>query len=272
MRRLVRDDSVKAVVLRIDSPGGSALASDLLWHELMELRKKKPLIASIGDMAASGGYYLASAANRVVAEPTSIVGSIGVVGGKLVLGRALSNLGVNAVTFPASPEPGAAERAAYMSALTPWDDATRERVQRQMSSVYELFLQRVATGRKTTVDAVRPHAEGRIWSGAQGKERGLIDELGGLRRSIALARQLGGLDAQAPVVVEGGADSLLEALLVGEGADAAQLGMALERMQAARAPLLRAIGHELGPFIGGLNPLLGREPVLTVLPFALVVR
>jgi protease IV len=272
VRRLVRDDSVKAVVLRIDSPGGSALASDLLWHELMELRKKKPLIASIGDMAASGGYYLASAANRVVAEPTSIVGSIGVVGGKLVLGRALSNVGVNAVTFPASPEPGAAERAAYMSALTPWDDATRERVQRQMSSVYELFLQRVAAGRKTSVDAVRPHAEGRIWSGAQGKERGLIDEFGGLRRSIALARQLGGLDAQAPIVVEGGAESLLEALLVGEGADAAQLGIALSRMQAARAPLLGAIGRELGPFIGGLNPLLGREPVLTVLPFALVVR
>jgi protease-4 len=95
VRALTEDQSVKAVVLRIDSPGGSALASDLLWRALMQLRAKKTLVVSIGDMAASGGYYLASAAHRIVAEPTSIVGSIGVVGGKIAFGPALEGIGVH---------------------------------------------------------------------------------------------------------------------------------------------------------------------------------
>jgi protease-4 len=272
LRRLARDEAVKAVVLRIDSPGGSALASDLLWHELVELRKKKPLIASVGDMAASGGYYLACAASKIIAEPASIVGSIGVVGGKIVFGEALAGVGVNTVTFPASPDPGAATRAAYMSALTPWDEATRERVRTQMNAVYELFLQRVAEGRKTTPDAIRPHAEGRIWSGAQGKERGLVDDLGGLRRAIALARQLGGLDAAAPVVVEGAAESLLESLLVGEGASASELAGAIERARVARAPVIAAATRELLPYVNALGPLLAGEQVFAGLPFGVIVR
>jgi protease-4 len=119
IRRLAKDDAVKAVVLRIDSPGGSALASDLIWHDLMELRKKKPIVASVGDMAASGGYYLACAANKIVAERTSIVGSIGVLGGKIVLDDALDEVGVHAETFSASADPAAGTRATYMSPLSP---------------------------------------------------------------------------------------------------------------------------------------------------------
>src|SRR5690606_31529543 len=124
--RLREDDAVKAVVLRIDSPGGSALASDLLWHDLMLLRDKKPLIASLASVAASGGYYMACAASRVLAERTTILGSIGVVGGKIAFGSALDQVGVSGVTVPASPEPGAAERASYLSPLTEWDEPTRE--------------------------------------------------------------------------------------------------------------------------------------------------
>ncbi|HYP91379.1 MAG TPA: S49 family peptidase, partial [Polyangiaceae bacterium] len=154
LRRMQRDDSVKAVVLRIDSPGGSPLASDLLWHEMMELRKKKPIIVSVGSMAASGGYYIACAGHSIFAERTSIVGSIGVFGGKINVAPALDQFGVHAETFAASPEPGASERAAFNSPLISWDDSTRERVRAQMQSIYDLFIARVAHGRKLPVDKV----------------------------------------------------------------------------------------------------------------------
>jgi protease-4 len=126
LSRLEKDDDVKAVVLRIDSPGGSALASDLLWHALMRLRAAKPLVVSVGEMAASGGYYMASAGSVVFADASSIVGSIGVVGGKVAAGHALERVGVFADTVPAKTgDRRAAARAAYESILSPWDDATR---------------------------------------------------------------------------------------------------------------------------------------------------
>lgn len=274
IRRLAGDDSVRAVVLRIDSPGGSALASDLLWHELMELRKKKPIVASVGDMAASGGYYLACAANKVVAERTSIVGSIGVVGGKIVLDEALGQLGVHAESFPASPAPGAAARAGYLSALSPWDEPTREKVRVQMEAVYELFLQRVSEGRALPVAAIRAVAEGRIWSGAQGHDLHLVDELGGLGRSLELARQLAGLEGETPVELEGISESVVESLLLGEGTEE-------ENESSVRAALGRAAEHHLlidsvpralRPFVGAMAPLVGGETVVAAAPFGLVVR
>ena len=176
LRKLAKNDAVKAVVIRIDSPGGSPLASDLIWHELMELRKKKPVIASVGGMAASGGYYIAAGAQRIIAEPGSIVGSIGVFGGKLVLGPALSEVGVNSFTFPANPAPGSGERAAYLSPLTPWDEPTRERGGRGGRN-FDLFIS-LGEGRKMPADKgwrlPRP-----VWSATQGLERGLVDEIGG---------------------------------------------------------------------------------------------
>jgi protease-4 len=157
LRELEKDDEVKAVVVRIDSPGGSALASDLIWHHLMRVRKKKPLVFSVGDMAASGGMYLASAADFIFAEPMSIVGSIGVVGGKIGAGDALEKIGVHAETFPANTQkPGAGSRAAYESPFVRWDDATRGRVLESMTGVYELFLARVSEGRVQA--AVAPSA------------------------------------------------------------------------------------------------------------------
>jgi protease-4 len=272
LRRLAGDDAVKAVVLRIDSPGGSPLASDLIWHEVMELKKKKPVVASVGGMAASGGYYIACAAQRIFAERASIVGSIGVFGGKIVFGPALGEIGVNSVTFPASPAPGAAERAAYLSPLIRWDDPTRKRMLSVMEGIYELFIARVAEGRKVTADKVRPHAEGRIWSGTQGLERGLVDEIGGLSQAIASARKLAKLDADVPVTVEGGAEGLLELLMLGEDAGEAEVIAALRRLDARRTLTLEAIPAELRPFAATLGPLLAGETVLTALPFALTVR
>lgn len=272
LRRLANDNAAKAVVIRIDSPGGSPLASDLIWHEVMELRKKKPVVASVGSMAASGGYYIACAAQRIFAEPSSIVGSIGVFGGKVVFGPALQDIGVNSVTFPASRAEGAAQRAAYLSPLVAWDDPTRERVRALMQSIYDLFVQRVALGRKMPEDKVRASAEGRIWSGPQGLERGLIDEIGGLHQAIASARKLAGLAPNTPASVEGAAEGLFEMLMLEGEADEARVAAAMARLEARRLLALDALPAELRPFAAALGPLLAGETVVAALPFALTVR
>ncbi len=268
IRRLKKQDSVKAVVLRIDSPGGSALASDLLWHELRELKKKKPLVVSVGGMAASGGYYMAVAADRILAEPTSIVGSIGVFGGKIVLSGTLEEIGVHTETFPASPEPGAAARAAAQSPFSMWDDATRERIRAEMQSVYDLFLSRVVEGRKLPREKVEEHAQGRIWSGKQGLERGLIDQLGGVTDAIRHALKLAQLPDDAPVTIEGDQDSLLEMLLVGENANEEQVRQALAAYQ-ARSLVLKELPLSARRYASALGPLAAGERVVAALPFGI---
>lgn len=272
LRRLRDNESVKAVVLRIDSPGGSALASDLIWHELMLLREKKPLIASLAGTAASGGYYMACAATRILAERTSIIGSIGVVGGKIVFGPALDDLGVTGVTIPASKEPGAGTRAAYLSPLIPWDDPTRESVRAQMASIYELFLQRVAKGRALPVDDVRKIAEGRIWSGAQGLEIKLIDALGGLSEAIVLAKKEADLDESTEVKIDGGSEGLLEMLDLQPDSDESSIRAALARVRAAAPGPFDSLTEPLRPYATSLAPLLGREHVLTAMPFAIEIH
>jgi protease IV len=273
LRKLSKNPAVKAVVIRIDSPGGSPLASDLIWHELMELRKHKPVVASVGGMAASGGYYIVAGTQRIFAEPTSIVGSIGVFGGKIVLGPALQELGVNAVSFPASQAPGAAARATYLSPFEPWDEASRERMRAVMQGIYDLFIQRVAEGRKMPADKVLASAEGRIWSATQGLERGLVDEIGGLSQAIAAARKLAKLETNTPVTVEGGSEGLLELLdLEEESADEVSVKAALERLTARRTLSLETLPAELRPFAASLGPLFAGEHIVAALPYALSVR
>ncbi len=271
LKKLKEDETVRAVVLRIDSPGGSALASDLLWHEVRRLVAVKPVIVSVGDMAASGGYYIASAATRIVAESSSIVGSIGVVGGKVALGEALSRFGVNAVTIPASPAPGAADRATWMSPFTHWDEPTKARIESQMKEVYDLFIERVATSRGLDPAQVRLNAEGRIWTGAQGKERQLVDELGGLMRAIEVARELGKVDARQPVVVEGGAESLLDSLTLDEGATSEEVEAALRR-QVTRLTPLASMPTELVRWADAVRPLAEGERVVAVSPYTFLLR
>jgi protease-4 len=268
IRKLAKDDSVKAVVLRIDSPGGSALASDLLWHELAQLKEEKPLIASVGNMAASGGYYLASAASQILAERTSIVGSIGVVGGKIVFGHALDRYGVSSHTFAASDQPDAGARAAYLSVLTDWDEPTRQRVQSLMDSIYELFLDRVATGRQMDREAVHEVAQGRIWSGAQGHVHGLVDELGGLADAVDLARSEAGLPPDAPVRMAGPVPNLLRMLGLDDQSDEEEVRAALSKLQAEGPSWLRGASADQRRYLEALAPLLQGEHVLTVMPFA----
>ena len=274
LRQLRRNDDVVAIVLRIDSPGGSALASDLLWDEIMRLRADKPVVVSVGAMAASGGYYLASAATKIVAEPTSILGSIGVVTGKLSFADSLANIGVNVETVPAGPGDGS--RALYFSALSNWDDATKTKILYSVEAVYRLFLERIAEGRNSEVGKIEPYAEGRIYGGVPALAGGMIDELGGLDRAIELAKDLAELDSDAPIAIVQLAGGLL-ALLGAEDADA-RAHATEQQLRRGRHALARDVielvpfRHEIDTFVGSARPLLQGERNLVALPFALAVR
>lgn len=292
LRRLAKNDSAKAVVLRIDSPGGSALASDLIWHEVMELRKKKPVIASVGSMAASGGYYIASATDRVFAEKTSIVGSIGVLAGKFVFSEALEDIGINTFTFPANPAPGAGARATFGSPLTSWDDAMRARMSQLIHSIYDLFISRVAEGRGLAEEDVRKVAEGRVWTGAQGLEFRLVDEIGGLEAAVAEARRRADVDEDMPMRLLDGAEGFFETLFMGkdaeqetgteagtEAATKAATKAATEAFAAAAsAPLRKHVPEELRVLISSLEPLsqgadgAKREHIVAAMPYAIIVE
>jgi protease-4 len=183
------DPRVKAVVLRVDSPGGSGLASDLLWRELRRLRKKKPVVASMAGTAASGGYYLAMAADHVFADAATITGSIGVVAGKFDVSGLLDKVGLRQEVFSYGRGTG------LFSPTEGLDEHTRERLRAQLEVFYDAFVGKAATCRGQEHDALEAHARGRIWTGKQAAERGLVDEVGGLRRAIEDAAERGGCRA-----------------------------------------------------------------------------
>lgn len=192
------DDGVRAIVVRIDSPGGSSIASDVIWRELAVTRDEKPgrpLVASMSDLAASGGYYVAVAAPTIVAQPATLTGSIGIYGGKFVLGGTYEKLGANieAVTI--------GRNAGMESPDRPFTDSERAKLQEQMRSFYQGFVRNVAASRKMPVDKVEQLAEGRVWTGAQARQHGLVDVLGGLDRAIAVAKERAGISAETEVEV-----------------------------------------------------------------------
>ena len=264
MRRFADDARVRAVVLRIESPGGSALASDRMWHAVRRVAARKPVVVSIGDMAASGGYYVASAGTHILASEGSIVGSIGVVGGKMVLADMADKLGVHVTSLPR------AKNAGWLSALEPFTPAERGRLEAMLASTYDLFLNRVSLGRKRSVEQLLPGAEGRVMGGERAKALGLIDELGGLGRALQLARERGKLAKDAKLVSWPDASEPLAALgsLFGVrqlASDTAQLRDALATDAAGVAggvvqrALVQALSH-------------GSPQVATTLPFTLIVR
>lgn len=274
LRRLGEDAEAAAVVLRIDSPGGSALASDLLWKELMALREHKPIVASLGAMAASGGMYLASGATEIVAERTTIVGSIGVVSGKFSFGQSLAEIGVQVETVEAAE--GTGDRALYASALAPWDDATRQRVRESVDSIYELFVARVAEGRQTSPATIAQAAEGRLFAGQDAIAMGLADRIGGLGEAIDRALDLASLPRDTDVEIVETASGLL-ALLSPDGEARAGAAADLERRaaRASQATLfagLEPVRAELDAFLASTAPLLQGERVLAALPYILAVR
>jgi protease-4 len=187
--------SIKAVVLRIDSPGGSVQASDDIWREVKLLADEKPVIVSMSDLAASGGYYIAAPAHRIVAEPSTLTGSIGVFGGKLNVGGLFNKVGVNIETVT---------RGTHAGMMSPYRDFTAEELQRyqqQIDAWYRLFLSRVVEGRGMSEAEVDSVAQGRVWTGVDAWERGLVDTLGGLETAIALAREAAGIQGTGPIEV-----------------------------------------------------------------------
>ncbi|HUL72979.1 MAG TPA: signal peptide peptidase SppA [Vicinamibacterales bacterium] len=208
VRKVRVDPSVRAIVVRIDSPGGSAIASDAIWRELMLARDVKPVIVSMGDVAASGGYYMAVPAHVIVAEPGTITGSIGVVTGKFVVKDTLEKLGIGVDSVSDG------RLAEINSPFKPFSKDERARIESQLQSTYELFLSRVAEGRHLTTAKVDTMAQGRVWTGHQAKDLGLVDELGGLDTALQIAKQRAKIDPKSEVelVVYPAKRSLFEVL------------------------------------------------------------
>ncbi len=179
---------VRAIVLRVDSPGGSGMASDLIWRKILLVGKKKPVVVSFGDVAASGGYYISAAASRIVAEPTSITGSIGVLAGKFVAREVMNRLAVHRESIQRGAHAG------YESLFKEFSQEESEQLHRQISEFYrEDFVKKVAEGRKLNEDAVDQAGRGRVWSGKRAKEQKLVDEIGGIFEAIQQARKLAGI-------------------------------------------------------------------------------
>jgi protease IV len=185
IRKARLDDKVKAVVLRVNSPGGSALASDVIWREMLLTKKAKPVVVSMGDVAASGGYYISCAADKIFASPNTITGSIGVFGIIPNLQKMFSqNLGITFDEVKTNPY------ADFIPVTRPMNDAEKKIMTGNIETIYSTFITHVAEGRKLTVAQVDSIGQGRVWSGVDAKRIGLIDEFGGLQDAIAEAAKL----------------------------------------------------------------------------------
>jgi protease IV len=200
---------IGAVVVRVDSPGGSSMASDVIWRQVELTAKAKPTVVSMGSVAASGGYYLAAPATRIFASPLTVTGSIGVFAGKADVSQLLNRIGVDVEVYKTH------DRADADSFFRPLKDSERAELERKVQQFYQVFLERVASGRKMKKEDVDKVAQGRVWTGEQAKAHGLIDELGGLRQALAFARNKAGLPEDAPIVELPRVETSLLARLLG---------------------------------------------------------
>jgi len=257
-RAAVRDSSVRAIVFRVDSPGGSAVASETIWHEVVFARERgKPVVVSMGDVAGSGGYYVAAAADKIVAEPATLTGSIGVLAGKLVVADLLKKAGVSTD----SAQVGA--NAAMFSPTVEFSARAHSRLEAFLDEIYKGFKDHVATGRHMTQDEVEAVAKGRVWSGEDAKAHGLVDELGGYQAAIRLAKAAANLPPEAPFTLtvfprEEGPAELLYNRLTGkdrERDDGTVNSGSIERSLKALQPLLQRLEAILDPGVLAMPPL-----------------
>jgi protease-4 len=212
LKKISKKDNIKAVVIRVNSPGGSALASELIWEEIEHLKKTKKVVVSMGNVAASGGYYIAANADEIIAQPTTITGSIGVWGVLPNVNRLANRWGINAEQVTTN------KQALQYSPFEPLSNATRNEIKLGIDQIYQTFLSRVADGRGMTKEAVHKIAQGRVWSGVEAKEIGLVDQLGGLDVALERAATLAELDSYKITTYpkyEDDFDSLLEELFDG---------------------------------------------------------
>jgi protease-4 len=193
IRSAAKDDSLAAVVVHVDSPGGSALASDLIWRELVQLDQIKPVIIYMGDVAASGGYYIAAPGRKIVAQRATITGSIGVIMAKAVTGGAYEKLDAGWDTVQRG------KNADIYSSLQPWEGEQRAAVERSLDHVYRVFKQRVADGRRLPLERLDDLAGGRVWTGEQALAHGLVDLLGDFDLAVETACTVAGLPTDGSV-------------------------------------------------------------------------
>jgi protease-4 len=233
-------EDVRAIIVRVDSGGGSAIASDQIWDAVVRAREAgKPVIVSMASLAASGGYYLAAPADMIIANATTLTGSIGVVFGKVVVEGALDRIGVNI-----EPVSVGGEFATAYSAQTPFSESQRAAIEAMASEIYDDFTGRVAEGRDLPITRVREIARGRVWTGAQALELGLVDRIGGLHEALEAARELAGIDADETLRIRRypRQPTPMEALqqlfgLTAEGAQSASRLQALLELPEVRAAL-----------------------------------
>lgn len=256
IREVRNDDSIKAAVLRVDSPGGSTVASDVIWRELMLLRARKPLVVSMSDLAASGGYYIAMPGHVIVAQPGTLTGSIGIFSGKFVTGGTYNKLGM---TIESVSEGKYAQMYSGARTFTPEE---RVKIEEQMQAFYDQFVEKVAESRKSTPEKIDAVAQGRVWTGRQAREIGLVDELGGLPRALAIAQQRAGIarDAAVNVVVYPPRPTLFEALSeTFGGAQTMRASLAQALLEPQEREALAAVRRPMG--------MLRRGEALALLPW-----
>ena len=263
----VRDDnSIKAVVLRIDSPGGSGLASDIIWKAVELVKEKKPVVVSMSDVAASGGYYIATGANKIVAQPSTITGSIGVVGGKPVVKGFYDWIGITNEYVLRGTNAGMFRESEKFT------DTERKKFEEFLHGTYDDFITKVGKGRgkdKTYIDSI---GQGRVWTGRQGKENGLVDEYGGLDRAIEIAKQLANIPADKGVqrIIRPQPPTFWDELFSDSGADEADATAAVKQQQAMVAAMPEDMRHAFR-YLQMMDRIKSGEPVY-LLPFSLRIR
>ena len=247
IRQARRDGSVRAIVLRIDSPGGSAAASDAIWRELMIARNERadrPMVASMSDLAASGGYYIAMPAQVIVAQPSTLTGSIGIFGGKVVTGGVYEKLGARIEATSIG------KHAEIDSPVRPYNQEELAKLQEQLQAFYDQFVEKVATSRHSTPQKIDALAQGRVWTGRQAKQNGLVDALGGLESAIAVAKERAKIpfDSEVEMVIYPPRKSFFEILTDQFGGSGEQMAVSawlsanlskseLEGLRVMRGPL-----------------------------------
>ena len=239
IRKAVADRKVRAIVLRVNSPGGSAVGSETMWREVVRAGDAgTPVVASMGDVAASGGYYMSMAASRIVAQPGTLTGSIGVVAQKAILGGAKDKLGLDVQSL------STAANAGIQSVNRDFLPSEQAAFSAWLDHIYDDFVGKVASGRKMSTDAVHEVARGRVWTGADAHERGLVDDLGGFDVALRHARSLAGLSEDAPVrVIDYPKMSRVAQLRAGAGRNSEDPRGVLTLL----APVLRALGVMRAP-------------------------
>jgi len=263
----VRDDkSIKAVVLRIDSPGGSGLASDIIWRGIESLKAKKPVVVSMSDVAASGGYYIACNANKIVAQPSTITGSIGVVGGKPVVKGFYDWIGVTNEYVLRGTNSGMFRETEKFS------DSERAKFEEFLKSTYDDFTSKVAKGRGKEQAYIDSIGQGRVWTGRQGKDNGLVDEYGGLDKVIEIAKQLANIPANRGIqrIIRPLPPSFWEKLLSDSDEDETEAAPEMKQQQAMLSAMPEDVRHAFR-FLQ-LMDRAKRGEAAYLLPFSLRIR